>query len=353
MFVVLVRAIIILFLVASTQSTFAQESISRRNIENKIREDQGLLTTAFWVKFKVEQTDFGRDFENFVHVSGSSDSPATRWFGEHAHETNGKRFDYTSIAAERTDKKFSAKIGDGECCYGQSDLADLINVYRGSDVAFRNYLLPEEDLYREIIGMDSRRQDVGITVKGFRSAEPYNIAQIASDASFKFENTERATYCFSKTGVESVWLDESKGYSVVRVERFVNGVPAVTIENSQFELIGSALWLPRKSVITYYDVAGIKVAKATLQVQSLSLSPPAELFKPQFDKFPGLCDVEKGFNPVKLGPLKGKSMIEFLDSAPTLVLEPKNTSGYGKLLTWVLCIVVLLSGFFLYRKMRR
>lgn len=326
----------------------------RRDIEQKIRADREQLATAFWVKFKVVQSDLAADFADYVHVAGFSHTPAKVWFGEHAHALGGKSFDYTSLVGARTNGKFSAKIADGECCYHQMREAEMINVYRGSVDNFSNQLLPEEDLYREIIGMESRRQDVGTTFKGYRKTESYDIFQIAGDKAFSFEKTDANTYRFSKPKVQNIWVDASKGYAVVRIERFAGGVPVATIENSQFEFVESKLWLPRKSSITYYNTAGVQAAKATLQVQGLSLSPRPELFKPQLDKFAGLCDVGNGFNPVKMRPLQGKKMVEFLDRAPKLAQPVANvappTRSFGKLLTWAIGIVLLVSGLIVYWK---
>lgn len=187
-------------------------------------------------------------------------------------------------------------------------------------------LLPEEELYRELIGFESARQEIGITFK-LDSSFPYDMLEVIRNADYRISSAPtkklgKDLLVVEREGCERIFIDPALGFAIVRRERNWNaGLPLrVVIDNSNFRMLDSKLWLPTKSHIQYFgkpdSSPGKVIIEADLSVEHISLTSPDALF--QIAPNPGMEVADVLHRKVlPIPPMNGRSLSEALDSAST------------------------------------
>lgn len=350
---------------------YAQGVVDRTDLVREIASVRSQITHGLHIRYSVDQHFVTDSVDSWVvHVGGSTSGNelVPFWRAEHAH-ADGNRAMYHLTTTSKSlssedDVQQTIKVLGGEIGYILHSENGLARVLRGASLERdRELLNPDEELYKEILGLESLRQDIGQTIRGFKNPEPYDLLTVAKDEAYVIESAGapygEMVVVLEKPTVDRIWLDGSRNYAIVRRERYWgSGKPLQTVfVNSDFERVDN-LWLPKSSTIDYYSHPDTRdlspsevVVRAVLTVQHLSLALPALIFQPNLDAIVGVMDVERDGNLVKLQPLEGRTMGEFLDAAKLHedVAPDLRLSHY----TIILLNVGAVAAFLLYRYRRR
>jgi hypothetical protein len=367
-------------LLAFTQSSWAQEAPAREKIRQTIRTTREVLKHGLHTHYDVNQSFHRKDCGfALVHIGGSAgDRLLPFWHGEHAMQ-DGKFYHRTGGSREFTAKEESTMF-DGATYYSQTPKARVVLVYR--EGIFPVQMTPAELLYMELIGYESPRAVERVpTLRGIGNPHPFDLLDVLSDDSYSIRFAEPMSdikiIVLEKPGVERIWLDEDRGFAVVKRQRNWNDsdVPMMMIENSEFVELADGVWLPRASEIKYYAppktvCSGQVAIIAKLTMRELSLSPPNSLFVPNMDGVVQAIDftlVEGEENKYRtkhvniVDEMVGQNLAEFVRITPeSLGPNPHNSTlgilGGSRLKRWVLLanlVVVIVIAAILYLRHRK
>jgi hypothetical protein len=331
---------------------------SRAELIREVSKMRGeLQQRGFQVGYSVNQTFVAEDCAfSGVHVGGTMDpgKVLSFWWAEHAY-SDARYFHLTS------DQQLKLDADRYQHSHVRSDGAVILVVaggrkiaeFRGIDSA-QSKIPIDEELYREIIGFESSRQDLKTTLRGFRSPEPYDLLSVLESAEYTIHKADEAlgedVIVIEKTGVEKVWLDRARGCAILQYERWSENSSelSVQIKNSDFEKLGDSVWLPKKCDVFYYGnegsgCSGQVAVHSTLTVDHISLDPPDMLFDLDREKVTAVVAVEKGQGSidssilVDLESSKGQDLKKFVESK----LEPQETNS-ARTFLWISIAVGLL-----------
>lgn len=354
---------------------YSQEIISRDALVEKIESFKRQVTDGLHVRYHVTQALVVPEADSrTIHIGGrdQGDTPLPFWRGEHAYrDASGKDFHLTATSkyiSEEDDASLAKKVYDGKLGYAFHTDNKAAIVYRGNaNGIIPNGMLPDEELYKELLGFESARQNIGNTIRGYKNPDPYDLLTVVKDETYSISLADDKVFgdsviLLEKSNVDRIWLDTSINYSIVRRERYHQGMKSLetTFVNSEFEEVGDGVSLPKKSVIEYYGnpnstdfVPDQVIVKAILSTDLLSLSAPDKLFEVDLANMQDIVDVEKSLKPIRLAPHAGETMEEFLDNAEHHT-KPADKFGLGKiLLISVNAVIVLVILILFYIKHHR
>ena len=307
----------------------AQQNYTRQEIVDAVGSAHTRIEKGFHVRYVVNQKVKKSTSPDFmVHVGRD------RWWGEHAYLDDGKqKFLHRTLDSKIDPESKTAIPGrffDGEVGVLLTAESPTAQIFRGEALAATMiFLKPDEELFHELIGFESGRQDIGFTIRGFENPNPYDLREVLGDDTYVMKKPGGSfgenIILFEKKGFERIWIDANLGFSVVQRERNwePNGPLRVTFVNSDFEKVDGEIFLPQSSLIKYYgspksNDEGRVSATATLKVESATLNPDKALFELPEDKLSGLLDVNKanaGLSHVRMAPIGEEGVAAFLDAA--------------------------------------
>ena len=329
------------------------EDAIKIQIIRAITKQQALFDEGVMIKYHVDQEVLSKnDPFDSVHIGNEKIAPSFGkfWKAEHAWKGAAYFSNTTLYKDSKEDPNLSLRINDGKRKFLVSREADSLIVFQGNYQEQKgNIALPEEELYKEIIGMDSIRQDIGITFRGLKNPIAYCLADILNEEQLIIVNeSENDTVILELPGLDRIWLRPSHNFAVLRRERnWGQDLPIrVIIDNANFKEIKTGVWIPMKSNITYYSnpkaFSHEPCVKAVLSVDDWTLSLPKYIFTPDVDQGTLVSDFENHY----LGrmPSLDKSSIDKFFSNPHLAeyLEQENRYSLFRLVLISLGIIMIL-----------
>lgn len=351
-----VVCIAIVVALSGTQDALSEE-ITKDDLVSILKAQREVLDAGGHVAYHVDQVPLTED-EPFDSVQfGCEDLEPNfgrYWRAEHAW-SGDKRFGQTSRFQDFADDPYlTIRMNDGKRSYKvtrEKREDEELMVYQGVGLdKYSAHALPEEELYKEIIGQESLRQDVGPTFRGYKNPLPYDVLEVLADERSRVRyDDSQSLVVVELLDLDSIWLDPEYGYAIVRRERkWTDGGPLrVTMKNSRFQDMGEGLWLPLESVIEYYSNPEFfthqRTVDATLTVDSLTLSPPADLFDPIVKAGTRVVDLEHDYvGPMP--PLDGQALDEYLDDPSVGGRLLKTDFSYTRTIIIFLSLVVVGAG---------
>lgn len=307
----------------------ASDEKLREAVLASIQEQRNILRDGLHVRYFVDRRLLQRIPPPwFVHVSGPKCdySGSGRVFrAEHARKGD-KFYAVTTLsksASVQEDPGLRTRVFDGTRGFVLVHKTGTAHVHQSADRGGPNqYVVPSEDLYREIIGFEALGQGIQVTFRGPQNPFPYDLLEVLQSPKSRVARVEekgRTMILVDTPNVDRIWLDTNHGYAILRREwRWDAGEPVkARIENSDLRQMRDSLWLPMTSRIRYYDRESSRpndvVVDATLKVEHLSLDPPDKLFAPPIQGGTLVVDLEKDFHAV-MPPIDEATLKRFLES---------------------------------------
>jgi len=349
--------------VALTGGAQANE-FRRAEMARAVEQWQAPIRERFLVHYGVKQKLVAdREPAASLHVGDSvmEESSSNTWGSIHAWDRPRKQF-YHFTSSELIDE--TAPVHQGILSDGK-----LLYRVRGSDRAVvhasrklnTDYSLkvrtPQEDLYRQLLGMESIRQGWGVTLKGNHWQYSFEVTDAIRSSEYQIsaktvEGEKRVIV--ENPGVDHIELLPNKNFAIASRTCYWkpprSGI-RTQYDVTEFEKLNPRTWVPRTVVVRYYDRAeGTKaIFESNLTTQTASLTPPEEFFQLQTARVRTFFDEDRGMT-VRMEPLKGRSVRELLDAA-----SPRDRYAGRSTFLWLvvlLNIALVLIVVYLWRRRR-
>jgi RNA polymerase sigma factor (sigma-70 family) len=353
----------------------AESPLTLQDVSKKVQAaESGLLSQGYQVSYEVTRKVIRKDEAlQQVQVPGSDAIPPSNYF----RSVVTRKGDWTyeilsasepSIPLEK-DSKAQVRIYSGKYGWMYQPTFKTVNFGRDDNVPkMKQVLVPYEDIYSEVIGLQSASEEIYPTFRGLKDKDRvFSLAGALKKGGYKFakssEQVLEGVKCvvLESEGLDRVWLAAEHGYALAKREWYWGkgkGLKAV-IQNSAFRKIsGDDLWLPTNSHVEYHGVSssldGNVCMTAEIAVKNLTSPVDDSEFVP--DIKPGIEVWEFGGKMWHMPAKTGESLDRIIaNSSEYTDLKPEPRNSNWKLLIGanVLLIIIIAFAVFIRHKVRK
>jgi hypothetical protein len=267
---------------------------SRAEVVEKLSRWRDAMFSEFHVKYEVHRRIVREagPYDYAPKGNAKKEYPLMlHWGGDHAWQGESSR-DIT--VADPVPGDFESQAIGGKFAF--NGRAITTTKQQGASIApanrstSRGNLAPEEEFFLEMVGFESRCQDYGVTLRGYKNPLPYDLLTVAKSPGYSMTLTPEQQLRFEAPGVDSFTLDPAHGFSLARRKwtwpKGNQRAAFVEIENSDWHSVDESLWVPFSSTVRYFAVVDasqnpVLVLEDSLTVVSASTHTSENLFVPK------------------------------------------------------------------------
>ncbi|WP_145293398.1 hypothetical protein [Crateriforma conspicua] len=349
------------FLLLSVAEAYPQEG-DRSRLLHELTERNTRIDDGFQVEYDVELRllEEPRPAKT-VHIGGFRiESLISGWSGVHAWENNRAKFYHSTTVESLSDRPElpTSVLSDGKNFYMIRHETEIARVTRNWEAGrYPKEQSPEEELYLELLGRRSDREGWGVTMRADERPGYADVVRCLADESYASSTTQRGNkhlFLLEYPGVDRLVLDPEMGGAIVEREFYWQrpgreGI-STSYECSDFESV-NGVWLPRAASIRYWsrESPSRAIVQADLTVKKIGLVPNPSLFEVPVDQIRGFLDADR-MTTVRAEPLNGRTIREFLDSAP--IADSVRPGVRMPVIVLMVGIMFVVSGVLIWKRQR-
>ncbi|MGC8639201.1 MAG: hypothetical protein ACP5XB_04905 [Isosphaeraceae bacterium] len=369
--VMVLWAVLMMAVAAEAAPNPATTQVGLRRMQDQLKKE---ILVKYHISRKVLREDPAL---SEAHLPGPGKGrPCLSWRTELARK--GERTYGVTTTADRKIPNRKApntivKIFDGLRGWSLTGGLPDARMLRGNMLAAHwRVLVPEEEIYLEVNGLESARQGWGITFRGGET-DTFSVADAFGKGEYSIAPAPsqvdgKKCILLERPGLDKVWIDPSRGYALLKREwNWAKGKPLkVRITNSELREESKGLWLPYHSLVEYCSKSdatpGLVCMTTDLVVDELSTSVPDSIFVPEIAVGATVWDYENNTS-WSMPPREGKSFEKIIEESrfhlrrsPIRTAVPPNRPSAPTIVAIVvvnLLVVVGLAVYLLRRRRRR